>query len=135
MKISRSLFAALAACFLFVASALAGDPSGTWRWTVATPNGDIETTLKLSLKDGQLTGSYSNSFGETSISAASFKDDAIAFKVEREFDGNKFVLSYAGKLAGDAITGTIEAPGFDGGGARKLEWNAKRVPPPTEPKG
>ncbi len=129
MKTSRPLFAAFAACFLFVASALAGDPSGAWHWTVNTPNGDIETTLTLAVKDGTLTGTYSNSFGSTAISAASLKDDAIAFKVEREFDGNKFVLSYTGKLVGDTITGTIEAPSFDGGDSRKLEWHAKRAAP------
>jgi hypothetical protein len=131
MKTSRSLFAAFAACFLFVAGALAADPSGTWHWTVTTPNGDIETTLTLAVKDGALTGTYSNSFGSAPISAASFKDDAIAFKVEREFDGNKFVLSYTGKLAGDTITGSIEAPSFDGGDPRKLDWSAKRTSPAT----
>jgi autotransporter translocation and assembly factor TamB len=127
MKTSRSFLAAFAACFLFAAAAFAGDPSGTWRWTVNTPNGDIETTLNLTLKDGQLSGTYSNSFGSVAISSATFKDDAIAFKVEREFDGNKFVLSYAGKLAGDAITGKIEVPGFGGGEGNKIDWNAKRA--------
>jgi len=127
MNTLRQLSAAVAACLLAVA-AFAGDPSGTWKWTVTTPNGEIETTLKLAVgKDGQLTGSYSNSFGETAISAATFKDDAIAFNVEREFDGNKFVLKYAGKLEGDAIKGVIEAPAFGGGEPRKLDWNAKRV--------
>lgn len=134
MKSLRCFSAVLAACFLAVATAFAGNPSGTWRWNVSTPNGDIETTLELTLKDGQLSGTYRNSFGEGKISAASIKDDAIAFKVEREFDGNKFVLSYAGKLAGDTITGTIEAPSFDGGDPRKLEWNAKRVGAPVDTK-
>jgi len=127
MKSLRLFSAAFAACFLAVAAAIAGDPTGTWRWSVTTPNGDIETSVKLELKNGQLTGHYSNQFGDSEISSASFKDDAIAFKVEREFNGNKFVLSYAGKLEGDAITGKIEAPSFDGGEARKLDWNAKRV--------
>ena len=127
MKSLRLLLAALAACFLAVA-AFAGDPSGTWKWTITTPNGEIDTTLTLTLKEGKLAGTYSNSFGDTAISAATFKDDAIAFSVEREFGGNKFVLKYAGKLDGDAIKGGIEAPGLDGGESRKLDWNAKRAP-------
>ena len=130
MNIRRLLLAALAAT-LAATTAVAGDPSGTWRWSVSTPNGDLETTLKLTLKDGQIAGTYSNVFGDASITNASFKGEAIAFEVQREFDGNKFVLRYQGKLAGDAIKGTIEAPSFDGGEPRKLEWNARRVAEPA----
>jgi len=118
-------------CFLVAigaaAVALAADPSGTWKWTVQSPNGDIETTLKLELKDGKLAGAYSNQFGDTAISNASLKDDVIAFDVVRDFGGNTFVLKYRGKLEGDAIKGTIETPGFGGGEAQKLDWNAKRT--------
>ena len=133
MKIRRLLAAAFAAG-LVAATAFAGDPTGTWKWSVTTPNGDLETTLKLTLKDGQVAGTYSNSFGDASISNASFKDDTIAFEVQREFDGNKFVLKYQGKLDGDTIKGSIEVPGMDGGEPRKLDWNARRAdktPPPA----
>lgn len=126
MKTHRFFAAAFAAC-LIAATALAADPTGTWKWSVTTPNGDLETTLKLALKDSKLSGTYSNAFGDASISNASFQDDAIAFDVQREFDGNKFVLKYQGKLAGDTIKGTIEVPGMDGGEPRKAEWNARRV--------
>ena len=118
-------------CFLVAigaaAVALAADPSGTWKWTVQSPNGEIETTLKLELKDGKLAGAYSNQFGDTAISNASLKDDVIAFDVARDFGGNTFVLKYRGKLEGDAIKGTIETPGFGGSEAQKLDWNAKRT--------
>ena len=126
MKTGRLLATAFVASVI-AATAFAGDPTGIWRWSVTTPNGDLETTLKLTLKDGQIAGTYSNAFGDASISNASFKDDTIAFEVQREFDGNKFILKYQGKLSGDTIKGTIDAPGFDGGEPRKLEWNARRV--------
>ena len=126
MKTPRLLAAAFAAGLL-TATALAADPTGTWKWTVSTPNGDLETTLTLALKDGALTGTYSNSFGNTAISNTSLKDAAIAFDVQREFDGNKFILKYQGKLDGDTIKGTIEVPGMDGGEPRKVDWNAKRI--------
>jgi hypothetical protein len=126
MKTHRLLAAALVASFV-AATAYAGDPTGTWKWSVTTPNGDLETTLRLTLKDGQIAGTYSNAFGDASISNASFKDNAIAFDVQREFDGNRFVLKYQGKLDGDAIKGTIELPGMDGGEPRKLDWNARRA--------
>jgi len=119
-------------CLCFAAGlavvALAADPTGTWKWTTRSPNGDIETTLKLESKDGKLTGAYSNQFGGTAISNASLQDDGIAFDVVRDFGGTKYVVKYHGKLDGDTIKGTIEAPGHDGGEALKLDWNARRTP-------
>jgi hypothetical protein len=107
--------------------ALAADPTGTWKWTTRSPNGDIETTLKLESTDGKLAGAYSNQFGDTAISNLSFQDDVIAFDVVRDLGGNKYVVKYHGKLEGDTIKGTIEAPGHDGGKALMLDWNAKRT--------
>lgn len=122
LRLVVSLFVAAA----FAAAARAADPTGTWKWTTRSPNGEIETTLKLETKDGILTGAYSNQFGDTAISNASLKDDVIAFDVVRDLGGTKYVVKYHGKLEGDTIKGTLEAPGRDGGDALKLDWNAKR---------
>src|SRR5262245_21155814 len=106
MKILR-----LIASFLAISEAVAAfaaDPTGTWKWTTQSQTGGIDTTLKLESKDGKLTGAYSNQFGDTAISNASFKDDTLSFEVERNFNGNKFVLKYKGKLDGDTIKGTLE---------------------------
>lgn len=93
------------------------------------PNGDLETTLKLSMKEGKLAGVYQNQFGETAVRDVSFKDDVLAFMVDREIGGNKITLKYRGKVVADTIKGEIEVPSFEGGGeARKMEWNAQRVP-------
>jgi hypothetical protein len=125
MKTLRLLcsFLALAAAV----SAFAADPTGTWKWTTRSPNGDIETTLKLESKDGKLAGAYSNQFGDAVISNVSFQEDVLAFDVVRELGGGKFVVKYNGKLEGDTIKGTLEAPGTDGGEPIKLDWNAKRT--------
>jgi hypothetical protein len=117
------LFFALGAA----AVALAADPTGTWKWTTRSPNGDIETTLKLEVTDGKLAGAYSNQFGDTEISNASVQDDVITFDVVRNLSGNKYAVKYRGKIEGDTIKGTIEAPGHDGGKALLLDWNAKRT--------
>lgn len=126
MKPSRIVTSFFAFCVLTLA-ALAADPSGTWKWTSHSPNGDIDTTLKLEVKDGKVTGAYSNQFGDAAISNASVTGDAIAFEVVRDLGGQKFVVKYHGKLDGDSIKGTIEAAGPDGGEAMKLDWDAKRV--------
>ena len=126
MKMIRLLlsFLVLAAA----ASAFAADPTGTWKWTTQSPNGAIATTLKLESKDGKLTGAYSNEFGDSTISDVSFQDDVLAFEVVRDLGDFKFVVKYRGKLEGDTIKGTLEAPGPDGGEGMKLDWNATRTP-------
>jgi len=127
MKTTRILAAAFAAISFLALAAWAGDPTGTWKWSVTGPDGgSFETTLKLELKDGKLTGLYSNQFGDAAIRNASFKDEVVAFEVEREFDGNKFVVKGEGKLAGDSIKGTLLIPAMDGGEPRKIDWDAKR---------
>jgi hypothetical protein len=116
------------AALLVAAAAQAGDPTGAWKWTLNAPTGDkVEVSLKLELKDGKLTGAYSNRFGDAPITEASFKDDVVAFSVDREIDGNKFTVKYSGKLEGDTIKGTVELPGFGGGDPSKMDWNATRA--------
>ena len=127
MKSLRLITAALAAVFLTSVLALAGDPTGAWKWTFTGRNGQSrEITLKLEQKDGQLTGSVSGFGGETPISDASWKDNQIAFSVVREFQGNKFETKYEGKLDGDTIKGTTERTGRDGQ-TTKSEWVATRA--------
>jgi hypothetical protein len=125
MKLSR-LVSSFFAFTVLTAAAFAADPSGTWKWTTHSPNGDISTTLKLDVKDGKVTGTYSNQFGDATISNASVSGDDIAFDVVRDMGGQQFVVKYHGKMAGDTIKGTIEAAGRDGGEAMKLDWNATR---------
>ena len=127
MKSFRMMSAAFAAVCLTSVLAFAGDPTGIWKWTLPGRDGQPrEFTLKLELKDGQLTGSMSGFRGETSLSDASFKDDQIAFSVVREFNGNKLETKYQGKLDGDTLKGSSEGTGRDGQ-VTKREWTAMRA--------
>ncbi len=122
------------AVILLATSALAADATGHWKWQITGPNGEIDTILKLALKDGKLGGMYQNQFGETAIKDVNFKDDVLTFAVDRDFGGNKFTLKFRGKVDGDAIKGEIEVPNFGGdGGTQKMDWNAKRVPGGASP--
>ncbi len=83
------------------------------------------------MKDGKLAGKLTTpgrdgAATSTDIKDAAIKDDVVTFTVEREFNGNKFVTKYSGKLAGDTITGESEGPGRDGQ-TSKREWVAKRA--------
>lgn len=137
MKIPRFVWSLFVLVGL-VGAALAGEATGTWQWSTHTPNGDIATTLKLEAKDGKLTGAYANQFGNTTISNGSLTGDTLNFDVVRDFGGKKYVVHYHGKLAGDTIQGTIEAPGHDGGKPVTLEWTAHRAStdrtPDSQPK-
>jgi hypothetical protein len=127
MKSLRLITAALAAVLFTSVLAFAGDPTGTWKWSIPGRDGQPrEINLKLELKDGMLTGTVNGFRGETPISSASFKDDQIAFAVVREFQGNKYETKYDGKLDGDTIKGTLERTGRDGQ-VTKSEWTATRA--------
>ena len=86
-----------------------------------------QTKATLALKDGVLTGSVAGRNGDTPISDATFKDDAIAFTVTRTFGDNTIKMTYTGKLDGDTITGTFDRPNPDGGDPVKVDWKATRV--------
>ena len=136
MKSLRRTCTAFVTFCLFSAALFAADPSGTWKWTQQGRGGGggsgtpREYTLALAMKDGKLTGKITTPGRDgaamtSEITNASVKDDVVAFNVEREFNGNKFVIKYSGKLAGDTITGESESPGRDGQ-TTKREWVAKR---------
>ena len=125
MKTSQRLFAAVVAALFIAGAAYAGDPSGTWKWSVPGRDGTPrEQTLKLELKDGKLTGAMAGRQGETQISEATFKDDMVIFKVVREFNENRFETKYNGKLDGDTIIGTVEMNRR--GEPMTIEWKATR---------
>lgn len=134
MKTLRRSIAAFAAVCLMSAAAFAADPSGTWKWTQAGRQGGTprESSVTLVMKDGKITGKLTSpgrgdaAATVTEITNASVSGDTVSFSAEREFNGNKVVSKYSGKLAGDTITGEVEAPGRDGGAATKREWVAKR---------
>ena len=131
------MFTALVAACVISATALAADasPTGTWKWMQAGRDGGAASERKITLefKDGKLTGKLlgfecsNGAIPDAPISEGSFKDGVLAFSVERDFGGNKFVIKYQGKLEADAIKGTSEFPGFGGGEAQKRDWNPTRV--------
>ena len=86
------------------------DPTGTWEWSTKSPNGEIPTTLKLEWQDSKIAGVYSNQFGNTAISNALLQGDVIRFDVVRDFGGQKYVVKYHGKIAGDTISGASKHP-------------------------
>jgi len=102
------------------------DPTGTWKWSFTTQNGDtIAPVLKLKLDGDKLAGTITGRDGsESAIENGKLNGEEVSFKVTRERDGQKFTLKYSGKLNGDTITGKTE---FERDGeSRSRDWEAKR---------
>ncbi len=108
------------------------DPTGTWTWSVPGRNGGNArtSTLKLKAEGDKVTGKVSTPGRqgadprETEIEDGKLKGDEVSFKVTREFNNNKVVQKYSGKISGDSIKGKVE---FDRNGeAQSRDWEAKR---------
>jgi hypothetical protein len=107
------------------APALAADATGTWKWSVERNGNVFESTLKLKQEGSTLTGTYIGRQSESPIEDGKIVDDVVSFKVTREFNGNKFVIGYEGKLDGDTIKGTSKFT--RDGETQSRDWEAKRA--------
>jgi hypothetical protein len=130
----RSLVKLLACAAIGVSTllpAFAADPSGAWAWTTPGRNGGPErkTTLTLKVEGEKVTGKVSSpgrdgQAMESEISDGKLAGEDLSFTVTREFNGNKFVAKYAGKVSADSIKGKIETERGDQKQSR--DWEAKR---------
>ena len=107
------------------------DPSGKWTWTMPGRNGgpDRTTTLTLKVEGEKVTGKVASpgregAVMETDIADGKLAGDTLTFTVTREWNGNKFVSKYNGKVSADAIKGKIESE--RNGETMSRDWEAKR---------
>ena len=109
----------------------AASPAGTWKWTTPGRNGgpDRKMSLELKVAGDKVTGTLTSPGRDgtptkTEISDGKLKDGEVSFKVTRELNGEKRVMSYAGKVSADTIKGKIE---FERNGEKQSrDWEAKR---------
>ena len=103
------------------------DVSGTWKSSFTNQDGQVrESTFKLKAEGEKLTGTVSGRQNETAIEEGKIKGDEISFQVTREFNGNKVVTKYSGKVSGDTIKGKSESQ--RDGQPRTRDWLAKKEP-------
>lgn len=116
-------------CVLAIASmARAEDkpnPNGTWKYTVEVNGQSLDVTIKLKLEGAKLLGTLSVLDMESKIEDGKYKDGEVSFKVDREFNGNKFTLKYKGKISGDTLKGKRELE--RDGQTNTREFEAKRA--------
>jgi hypothetical protein len=96
------------------------DVTGTWDSTVESPQGAI-TSVATYKQDGEaLTGTHVGQMGEVPLKGT-VKGSQIAYTITIDMQGQQLTITYAGKIDGNAITGTAEF-----GGMGEATWTAKR---------
>ena len=107
---------------VFALSALAGDVSGKWKYSITTPNGDSrEGSMTLKAEGAKLTGTMEGRGGAVEIQEGKVDGDNVSFVVVRNFNGNEVKINYRGALKGEELKLTM---GF---GDREMEITAKRA--------
>ncbi|MCL4790192.1 MAG: hypothetical protein KJ070_25995 [Verrucomicrobia bacterium] len=131
LKYLPQFAACLVLALAFTSSVLAQDKkidvTGTWKSSITNQNGQVrESTFKLKAEGEKLTGTVSGRQNDTAIEEGKIKGDEISFKVTREFNNNRMVTKYTGKVAGDTIKGKSETQ--RDGEPRSRDWVARREP-------
>jgi hypothetical protein len=134
MQLKKNLTPFLAIAILAIGTAVQAadsDATGTYGWTRPGRNGgpDQKMTLKLKVEGDKLTGTLTSpsrdgGTTDTKIADGKVKGEEISFTVTREFNGNKMVAKYNGKVSADAIKGKIETE--RNGDTQSRDWEAKR---------
>ncbi|HXY35234.1 MAG TPA: hypothetical protein VEI07_13470 [Planctomycetaceae bacterium] len=100
------------------------DPTGTWVWSRELEGQLNRSVLKLTNKDGKLTGTYRRSGQTVPISNGKFEKGEISFDAEGKFNEQKIRAKFHGKLVKDEINGNIDVMIEDN--SLPLPWTAKR---------
>ena len=108
----------------FALTASAADVSGTWKATMETPNGAMESTFVFKVDAGKITGTVTmGQMGESPISEGKVDGDTVTFSVVREGPNGEIRINYSGKATGDEMKITAAIPAMD----RTFELTAKRA--------
>ena len=80
----------------------APDPTGWWRATTETPAGEVSTTVRLDFVDGELLGSFRNTFisAQLPFHDGVLDGNRVAFKLQLMTR----LLQYEGEIDGDQLT-------------------------------
>ena len=99
--IMRRFFCALVLLIALAPAVFALDINGKWKGNLASPNGDLETTMVLKVEGEKLTGTVTNMYGEEQIAEGSVKGNDVNFVINA--GGGQFKILYKGKVTGQDI--------------------------------
>jgi hypothetical protein len=98
------------------------DVSGTWDLSVETPQGTMALTSTFKQDGEKLTGTQTSQMGEMPLEGT-IKGADIAFAIVIDMQGQQMTITYAGKVDGETMSGTIEFAGMG-----SSTWTAKKQP-------
>lgn len=96
------------------------DVTGTWDFSVETPQGTMTLSSTFKQEGEKLTGVQSSQMGEMPLEGT-IKGADIAFAIVIDMQGQQITITYVGKVDGETMTGTIEF-----GGMGSAAWTAKK---------
>ena len=95
--------------------------AGTWRWRLGTPAREYEVVLDQTF---QMLGGRATVGGQPAqVGTGRMRGDTITFALVARVDGRDVRHELAGRVAGDAISGTVTVQGSP---VQRLEWSAAR---------
>jgi hypothetical protein len=96
------------------------DVTGIWDMSIETPQG-TRTLASTFKQDGEkLTGTQASEMGEFQLQGT-VKGADIAFAMVIDMQGQQMTISYAGKVDGETMSGTVEFGTFG-----SSTWTAKK---------
>jgi hypothetical protein len=98
------------------------DVSGTWDTSIETPQGARTMTSTFKQDGEKLSGTQAGEMGETPLQGT-IKGADVAFAIVIDMQGQQLTISYAGKVDGETMSGTVEIGSFG-----SSTWTAKRQP-------
>lgn len=120
----KAIFTTMFLLGLFCAashSVSAQSVAGEWDASFNTPGGARPFKLILKVDGETLTGTAKRSSGDLPIKGT-IKGKDIYFAYTVNYNGNDMTLSFAGKVEGDSMSGSVSF----GGNADEV-WSAKRI--------
>jgi imidazolonepropionase-like amidohydrolase len=108
--------------------------NGTWMLSVNLGGGDIPVTLVLEQEGERLHGSIQGGFGSAEIANASAGSGGdIRFTVPATFEGQTAEATFAGKITGNEMQGTVNVVGRTPGSFTGTRTDASPAQPSASP--
>ena len=98
--------------------------AGTWRWQLTVGGGSRIYELMLDQKFQTISGTVRVGGRSVKLENAGLRGDRISFGFSAEVSGSPVKHEFSGRVAGNAIDGTVRLAG--GRTQGQLEWNATR---------
>ena len=98
--------------------------AGTWRWQLTVGDGSRIYELMFGQKFQTISGTVRVGGRSVKLENAGLRGDRISFSFSAEVSGSPVKHEFSGRVAGNAIDGTVRLAG--GRTQGQLEWNATR---------